>query len=288
MTRGSDHGVSYVVMALLEGETLRVRLQGPSAPTTAGSGKTPKPRSSSGVRGDSGPRRRRPDYRQGLTRVPASGGTPAEVLPALGGNTSWFSPVWLPDGKRFLVVRFSYADAAAVADVSPDGREAVLQIIGAASMQLVSVTLDGESPPRPIGSAQPGASQAALSPDGRWIAHLAAEGNTRRLFVQPLDGQGARIPVTAAAALYPRWRSDGRELYFLNDGGDGKIGVMAVPVTWAANGPDFGQPLLLFKIERLVLANLAFDVTDDGQRFVGIVANTLDASPITVRLRLTR
>jgi serine/threonine protein kinase/Tol biopolymer transport system component len=421
------------------------------------------------------------DYRHALTRVPASGGTPAEVLPALGGNKSWFSPVWLPDGKRFLVVRFSYADAesqgagiyiastdskepallvagrisevalgegelyyrrgtdliaqpfdsdagtvsgeslvlsnhvslvaaaggtvvyfdppgglsfghriamlsrrgevlshvgqpgtfrdprlspdgrhlavaradengifsiwtydlarnidtrvtgatfvspawgpdgrwilvgnadglrrfevgmggegalvrklpefAAVADVSPDGREAVLQIIGAASMQLASVALDGESPPRPIGPAQPGTSLAALSPDGRWIAHLAAEGNTRRLFVQPVAGQGARVPVTASPAVYPRWRGDGRELYFLTDGGDGKLDVMAVPVTWTASGPDFGQPLRLFTIERLVLSNLAFDVTRDGQTFVGIVTDTPERSPITVRLRVAR
>jgi serine/threonine protein kinase/Tol biopolymer transport system component len=421
------------------------------------------------------------DYREALTRVSSAGGTPAEVLPALGGNKSWFSPVWLPDGRRFLVVRFSYADAEAqgagiyigstdskeptllvagrisevalgdgelyyrrgtelvaqpfdadegtvsgesrvlsnhvslvaaaggtlvyfdppgglsfghriailsragellshvghpgtfrdprlspdgrhlavaradengifsiwtydlarnidtrvtgatfvspawgpdgrwilvgnaeglhrfdigmggdgalvrklpefgsVADVGPGGREAVVQILGAASMQLVLMTLDGESPPKPIGPVQPSASLAALSPDGRWIARLAAEGNARRLFVQPVEGQGARIPVTASAALYPRWRGDGRELYFLTDGGGGKAGLMAVPVTWTANGPDFGQPLRLFTIERLVLSNLAFDVTRDGQKFVGIVADTPEASPITVRLRIAR
>src|SRR5688500_5115483 len=40
---GSDHGVSYVVMELLEGETLRARLEGSSAHTVASGTKTPRP-----------------------------------------------------------------------------------------------------------------------------------------------------------------------------------------------------------------------------------------------------
>jgi serine/threonine protein kinase/Tol biopolymer transport system component len=50
------------------------------------------------------------DYRLTLLRLPASGGTPATVLPAAEGHVSWFSPVWLPGGRRFLVVRFNYRD----------------------------------------------------------------------------------------------------------------------------------------------------------------------------------
>lgn len=42
---------------------------------------------------------------------------------------------------------------------------------------------------------------------------------------------------------------------------------------------------MLFKIEGLVASNLAIDVTPDGQKFVAIVTDQLDASPITVRLR---
>ena len=53
------------------------------------------------------------DYRQPLIRVPASGGAATEVLPQAGDNVSWFSPVFLPGGRRFLVVRFPYADRMA-------------------------------------------------------------------------------------------------------------------------------------------------------------------------------
>jgi Tol biopolymer transport system component len=51
------------------------------------------------------------EYRQGLSRVPVTGGTPSEVLSVAAGDVSWFSPVWLPDGRRFLVIKFAYADA---------------------------------------------------------------------------------------------------------------------------------------------------------------------------------
>jgi len=214
-------------------------------------------------------------------------------------GATFVSPAWGPDGRWILVGnaeglhRFDIGmggtgtlvrrltELATVGDVHPDGREAMVQ----SSKGLASIALDGESQSRPIGPQERGASLAALSPDGRWIALVAAEGNARRLFVQRADGQGARIPVTASAALYPRWRGDGRELFFITAAGDRTTGVMAVPVTWTANGPDFGQPLLLFEIERLVLSNLGFDVTRDGQTFVGIVANRPDPSPIAVRLR---
>ncbi len=74
------------------------------------------------------------DYRMPLSRVPAAGGPPVEVLPAIGENVSWFSPVWLPDGRRFLVVRFPYSDeTAAGAGVyvgSVDSKEPTLLVPG--------------------------------------------------------------------------------------------------------------------------------------------------------------
>jgi hypothetical protein len=77
------------------------------------------------------------DYRQPLMRVPAAGGTPSEVLPVAGLDVSWYSPVWLPDDRRFLVVRFAYADeTAAGAGIylgSVESKETTLLVPGAIS-----------------------------------------------------------------------------------------------------------------------------------------------------------
>ena len=53
------------------------------------------------------------DYRQALSRVSAGGGASNVVLPIRAENASWFSPVWLPDGRHFLTVLFPYGDEQA-------------------------------------------------------------------------------------------------------------------------------------------------------------------------------
>ena len=115
---------------------------------------------------------------------------------------------------------------------------------------------------------------------------VGSEGTTRRLFVRPYQGAGARIAVTGGVASYPRWRGDGRELYFAS-GTVAEASIMAVPVAWTASGPDFGVPQTLFKVPRPIFSNYGFDVTADGQKFVIVVAGELDPSPITVRVRVT-
>jgi hypothetical protein len=90
----------------------------------------------------------------------------------------------------------------------------------------------------------------------------------------------------AATGFYPRWRGDGRELYFTGPAIGSERSVMAVSVTWTASGPEFGPPQVLFKVQRPVFANLGFDVTSDGQKFVIVVAGEPDPSPLTVRVRV--
>ena len=52
------------------------------------------------------------DYSSALLRVSAHGGEPSDVLPVHTPDRAWFSPVWLPGGRRFLVVLFAYRDEA--------------------------------------------------------------------------------------------------------------------------------------------------------------------------------
>jgi tRNA A-37 threonylcarbamoyl transferase component Bud32 len=49
-----------------------------------------------------------PRYDDPLVLVPANGGPATEVLPRSARNQAYYSPVWLPDGKHFLVVKFFY------------------------------------------------------------------------------------------------------------------------------------------------------------------------------------
>jgi Tol biopolymer transport system component len=217
-------------------------------------------------------------------------------------GTTFVAPAWSRDNRSIIVgdgVGVHRFDASAsgapqmirtsrmnvtMLDISPDGREAVTRSPEPVKSRLGVMPLDGSSDPRPILADLAESVQAAFSPDGKWLAVAVTEGATARLHVQPHPGPGPKIPVTAMRASYPRWRGDGRELYFLTRA-DGQAAIMAVPVTWNGGVPDFGPVQTLFKVPNIVAANLAFDVTHDGQKFVVIVAGDLDPSPLTMVVR---
>ena len=81
----------------------------------------------------------------------------------------------------------------------------------------------------------------------------------------PAVGIGERRRVSTAGGDRPRWRSDGRELYFL--GKDQRL--MAVPVVMAAGGIELGQPKVLFAAE----AAIDYDPAPDGGRFLFVISS---------------
>ncbi len=212
------------------------------------------------------------------------------------------APIWSRDGRSILVaslglfrldagafgpphpVRAS-KEFATLMELSPDGREALVTSSDLGKQTINAVPLDGSADPRPISAETFEVTpRVAFSPDGKWIAVSAVEGSTQRLNVRPYPGPGDRIPVTAMPARFPRWRGDGRELFFLSQV-DGQTAMMTSPVTWEGGVPDFGATQMLFKVPRLFAVNFAFDVTKDGQRFVAVIAGDPDPSPLTLVVR---
>ncbi len=57
-------------------------------------------------------------------------------------------------------------------------------------------------------------SQAALSPDERWLAYVSDEGGRANVFVRPYGGKEGRWQVSSTRGVEPRWGRDGRELFF--------------------------------------------------------------------------
>jgi hypothetical protein len=73
--------------------------------------------------------------------------------------------------------------------------------------------------------------------------------------------------VSNAGGEQPKWRTDGKKLFYL--AADGKI--MAAPVTIGANF-DAGTPVALFQANPremvAITERFAYDVSKDGQRFL--------------------
>ena len=126
--------------------------------------------------------------------------------------------------------------------------------------------LTGDRTPSRLMSDQ--SSHSQISPDGKWVAYNAGGNIWVRGFPQ---GQGAEpVQVTSTAGFFPRWRGDGRELYYTSAVSLGM--VMAAAVTVSAGSIEVAEPRALFDTEYLNLGHASnyhtFAVSPDGERFL--------------------
>jgi Tol biopolymer transport system component len=118
----------------------------------------------------------------------------------------------------------------------------------------------------------------AFSPDGRWVAYISAESGRPEIYVRAFPGPGGKWQISTDGGTQPRWRRDGRELFYLATG----FRLTAVPVR---TGPAFekGTPQELFPVASRRTNIAQYDVFPDGQRFVVNTVVTEKAStPLTL------
>jgi Tol biopolymer transport system component len=223
-------------------------------------------------------------------------------------------PVWFPDGGRLvfsslrtgspsLYQKVASGDGeeqellksglrGSPWDISPDGRFLLFSAVyeRGAVRDLLVLPLQGETKPLRVVQSGFHKDLAQFSPDGRWIAYTSMESGSFQVFVQRSNAggdqqvAGGKWQVSTAGGSQPRWRRDGKELFYLAS--DRKL--MAVPVK---TGESFeaGLPKSLFQT-RISVATLyyGYDVTADGQRFlVNNLAEEAQVQSITVVLNWT-
>jgi Tol biopolymer transport system component len=112
--------------------------------------------------------------------------------------------------------------------------------------------------------------QGQLSPDSHWMAYTSDESGQPEVYVQPFPEGESRTKISTAGGEQPRWRGDGKELFFVN--AEGKMMTVSMKVT-AGTTPfiEPGTPQALFEA-RLVrpqyIPLFEYDVTADGKRFL--------------------
>ncbi len=195
-------------------------------------------------------------------------------------------PVWSPDGARlaYALSRESAPDiyiwdvasgreelvlsqpgTQLPQDWSSDGARLVYQDFSPARMPPLrtAVLRLGAKPTAAPASPGPPYSEysASFSPDGRWLALVSEESGEPEVYLVPAVGTGERRRVSTAGGDNPRWRRDGRELYYL----DGEGRLLAAPVAPAASGIELGSSRVLFSAGP---SAIDFDVTAAGDRFL--------------------
>jgi Tol biopolymer transport system component len=127
-----------------------------------------------------------------------------------------------------------------------------------------------------------------LSPDSHWMAFVSDRSGRREVYVRPFPPGDGEWTISIAGGEQPRWKGDGKELFF--EAADGKL--MAVPVTKAIPGAkpsfDAGAPVALFDAHLVHSpggTGFAYDVTRDGNRFLidaAVNSGRATAPPLTV------
>jgi Tol biopolymer transport system component len=151
----------------------------------------------------------------------------------------------------------------------------------AGSFSLWSLDVEGGGEPRQLSPAGIAETSPDLSPDGQWIAFGSDASRRLEVYVRRVDDstRAGAIRISSEGGNFPRWRGDGREIFYVDDNGR----LLAVPIELGAK-PIVGAPVALFAAQLEEAADRQYDVTSDGQRFLLNRALTDDRNPIAVIL----
>jgi Tol biopolymer transport system component len=209
-------------------------------------------------------------------------------------------PVWSPDGSRLIYRsdRQGAPDAYELTigvpgsekvllkapgiqqpeDISRDGRFLLyLNQLGTTTWSIWLMPLQGERRPFEWLHSEFNQTSPRFSPDGRWIAYESDESGEAEIYAAQTDGGGEKRRLSPAGGRRPRWRRDGRELYYIAPGDT----LMALPVS-PGQTLEVGASVPLFRGESEIEE---YDVTPGGTRFlVNTPAQKLRESPIRVIL----
>jgi hypothetical protein len=117
---------------------------------------------------------------------------------------------------------------------------------------LWALPLTGDRKPIPLLQSEFNEYMGQLSPDGRWLAYASDESGRPEVYVQPFTagaapGSGKPVagkwPVSTGGGSQPRWRGDGKELFYLAD-----RKLMAVEIKISGGGFDHGPAQALFTL----------------------------------------
>jgi len=200
--------------------------------------------------------------------------------------------VWSPDG-RSLIYSSAHEGSDSLYQKAADGSGEAVQVGKFRSpMWASSWSADGRyvlftttSPNYDVGLLEVGKPEpslllngpfgeldAAISPDGQWVAYTSDESGRSEIYIRSFEPGGGRWQVSDAGGGYPRWSGTGRELFYRTD-----EGIMVASIESAGGSLRTGRPRQLFTgpfrggtggttVGGSTFAD--YEVSRDGQRFV--------------------
>jgi Tol biopolymer transport system component len=177
-------------------------------------------------------------------------------------------------------------------DVSPDGRTLLYSVLSQKTGgDLWALPLDGDKKPFPVLQTAFDEWDAEFSPDGRWIAYESNQSGRLEIFVRPFPQSSGQWQVSTAGGTQPRWRADGKELYYMAR--DGRL--MATPIAPTSDGQALtpGTPVALFAPSLASGTNVTvgtytgrpqYAVGRDGRFLVNVAVDAAETPPVAIVL----
>jgi Tol biopolymer transport system component len=195
-----------------------------------------------------------------LYRKPSSGGGTDQ--PLLESPQVKLAMHWSPDGRYLLY-----------ADTDPK-----------TGYDLLALPLMGDRKPILITNKPFAELEGQFSPDGRWVAYQSNESSGRfEIYVQPFPGPGGKWQVSTTGGTSPRWRHDGKELFFLSP----DLKLMAASVQTSGSTFESSAPVALFQTRAVTGGNAnlkqQYDISRDGRFLINTVTET-STVPVTLIL----
>jgi len=138
---------------------------------------------------------------------------------------------------------------------------------------------EGDKKPVPFAQSKFNENNGAFSPDAKWIAYHSDETGKYQIYVQPYPPSGSKWQISKDGGTQPRWRKDGKELFYL----DPEARITSVEIK-LGKSVEAGIPKALFPTR--LNRRMGYSITGDGQHFlVPDVTGPIDsasASPVVV------
>jgi len=213
--------------------------------------------------------------------------------------------IWSPDGKQiaFTSIRGGHADlylksssgagaeeaifkserSKYLTDWSADGRYILFRAADAESkFELWLLPVSGDRKPSPFIKTTYSVDDGQFSPDGHFVAYASNESGRWEIYVTAFPGPGGNWKVSSEGGSEPRWRRDGKELFYLAPDGTLMAATVRLTPTFEA---DPSKPLFSIRRREPVSTNdvYSYDVSADGQRFlVNTDVGETTTTPLTV------
>ena len=138
--------------------------------------------------------------------------------------------------------------------------------------------LTAEHKPFPFRATQAEENLGEFSPDGKWLAYASSESGRSEVYVAPFPEGNTHYQISQNGGTFPRWRGDGKEIYYVSSN---DLNITAVDVKPVGRAMDVGKATPLFRIKSS-RPQYSYDVLPSGNRFLVNTVAGENSSPLTL------